>query len=132
MATAIGRTPHVPAPNQSAFSELYAEVSYSGGKRLMDIRKVNYVILGGDNAGVGDAHGVDHGDATLRHRFNRGAGRNRRRPGFRRRQILAHRHEAQREGRPDQPRLSRAQRPRSAPARPERRAALPAAPTRSR
>src|SRR5678815_4028479 len=24
MATAIGRTPHVPAPNQSAFTELYA------------------------------------------------------------------------------------------------------------
>ena len=26
-------------------------VSYAGGTKLMDIRKVNYVILGGDNAG---------------------------------------------------------------------------------
>ena len=28
-----------------------SSISYSGGKKLMDIRKVNYVILGGDNAG---------------------------------------------------------------------------------
>ena len=28
-----------------------SSISYSGGTKLMDIRKVNYVILGGDNAG---------------------------------------------------------------------------------
>ena len=28
-----------------------SSISYSGGKKLMDIRKVNYVTLGGDNAG---------------------------------------------------------------------------------
>ena len=28
-----------------------SSISYAGGKKLMDIRKVNYVILGGDNAG---------------------------------------------------------------------------------
>ncbi|HYF16340.1 MAG TPA: GMP reductase, partial [Ramlibacter sp.] len=31
--------------------DLQSSISYAGGKRLMDIRKVNYVILGGDNAG---------------------------------------------------------------------------------
>jgi GMP reductase len=29
-----------------------SSISYSGGKKLMDIRKVNYVTLGGDNAGA--------------------------------------------------------------------------------
>jgi GMP reductase len=31
--------------------DLQSAVSYAGGTKLMDIRKVNYVILGGDNAG---------------------------------------------------------------------------------
>lgn len=31
--------------------DLQSSISYAGGHRLMDIRKVNYVILGGDNAG---------------------------------------------------------------------------------
>ena len=31
--------------------DLQSSVSYAGGRQLMDIRKVNYVILGGDNAG---------------------------------------------------------------------------------
>ena len=31
--------------------DMQSSISYSGGKKLMDIRKVNYVILGGDNAG---------------------------------------------------------------------------------
>ncbi|MFZ2388599.1 MAG: GMP reductase [Polaromonas sp.] len=31
--------------------DVQSSISYSGGKRLMDIRKVNYVTLGGDNAG---------------------------------------------------------------------------------
>jgi GMP reductase len=31
--------------------DLQSSISYSGGTRLADIRKVNYVILGGDNAG---------------------------------------------------------------------------------
>jgi GMP reductase len=31
--------------------DLQSAISYAGGKKLMDIRKVNYVILGGDNAG---------------------------------------------------------------------------------
>lgn len=31
--------------------DMQSAISYSGGKTLMDIRKVNYVILGGDNAG---------------------------------------------------------------------------------
>jgi GMP reductase len=31
--------------------DLQSAISYSGGTKLMDIRKVNYVILGGDNAG---------------------------------------------------------------------------------
>ena len=65
------------------------------------------------NAGVSDAHGIDHGDTALRHGFDRGAGRNRRGPGFRRRQIFPSRHKTQREGRPDQPRLSRPQRTRA-------------------
>lgn len=30
--------------------DLQSSISYAGGKQLMDIRKVNYVILGGDNA----------------------------------------------------------------------------------
>ena len=31
--------------------DIQSSISYAGGKKLMDIRKVNYVILGGDNAG---------------------------------------------------------------------------------
>ena len=31
--------------------DVQSSVSYAGGTKLMDIRKVNYVILGGDNAG---------------------------------------------------------------------------------
>ena len=31
--------------------DVQSSISYSGGKKHMDIRKVNYVILGGDNAG---------------------------------------------------------------------------------
>jgi GMP reductase len=31
--------------------DVQSSISYSGGTRLMDIRKVNYVTLGGDNAG---------------------------------------------------------------------------------
>ncbi|MDD2918355.1 GMP reductase [Rhodoferax sp.] len=31
--------------------DVQSSISYSGGKSLMDIRKVNYVTLGGDNAG---------------------------------------------------------------------------------
>ena len=31
--------------------DLQSSISYSGGKSLMDLRKVNYVILGGNNAG---------------------------------------------------------------------------------
>ncbi len=30
--------------------DIQSSISYSGGRKLMDIRKVNYVILGGDNA----------------------------------------------------------------------------------
>jgi GMP reductase len=31
--------------------DVQSSISYSGGRTLTDIRKVNYVILGGDNAG---------------------------------------------------------------------------------
>jgi len=31
--------------------DVQSSISYSGGRKLMDIRKTNYVILGGDNAG---------------------------------------------------------------------------------
>jgi len=31
--------------------DVQSSISYAGGRALMDIRKVNYVILGGDNAG---------------------------------------------------------------------------------
>ena len=31
--------------------DVQSSISYAGGTRLLDIRKVNYVILGGDNAG---------------------------------------------------------------------------------
>ena len=31
--------------------DVQSSISYAGGRRLMDIRKVNYVTLGGDNAG---------------------------------------------------------------------------------
>jgi len=31
--------------------DVQSSISYAGGTKLMDIRKVNYVILGGDNAG---------------------------------------------------------------------------------
>ena len=32
--------------------DLQSSISYAGGTRLADIRKVNYVVLGGDNAGA--------------------------------------------------------------------------------
>ena len=31
--------------------DLQSSISYAGGTRLLDVRRVNYVILGGDNAG---------------------------------------------------------------------------------
>ncbi len=31
--------------------DVQSSISYAGGRKLLDIRKVNYVILGGDNAG---------------------------------------------------------------------------------
>jgi len=31
--------------------DVQSSISYSGGKALSDLRKVNYVILGGENAG---------------------------------------------------------------------------------
>jgi len=31
--------------------DLQSSISYAGGRQLADIRKVNYVILGGENAG---------------------------------------------------------------------------------
>lgn len=31
--------------------DVQSSISYAGGRRLLDIRRVNYVILGGDNAG---------------------------------------------------------------------------------
>jgi hypothetical protein len=31
--------------------DVQSSISYAGGTKLMDVRKVNYVILGGDNAG---------------------------------------------------------------------------------
>ena len=31
--------------------DVQSSISYAGGTKLADIRKVNYVILGGDNAG---------------------------------------------------------------------------------
>jgi GMP reductase len=31
--------------------DIQSSISYAGGRKLMDIRKVNYVMLGGDNAG---------------------------------------------------------------------------------
>ena len=31
--------------------DIQSSISYAGGRKLLDIRKVNYVILGGDNAG---------------------------------------------------------------------------------
>jgi GMP reductase len=31
--------------------DVQSSISYAGGKKLLDIRKVNYVLLGGDNAG---------------------------------------------------------------------------------
>ena len=31
--------------------DIQSSISYAGGTQLMDIRKTNYVILGGDNAG---------------------------------------------------------------------------------
>ncbi|MEP6558935.1 MAG: IMP dehydrogenase, partial [Burkholderiales bacterium] len=31
--------------------DVQSSISYAGGRALLDIRKVNYVILGGDNAG---------------------------------------------------------------------------------
>ena len=31
--------------------DIQSSISYAGGTKLLDIRRVNYVILGGDNAG---------------------------------------------------------------------------------
>ena len=31
--------------------DLQSSISYAGGRTLSDLRKVNYVILGGENAG---------------------------------------------------------------------------------
>ena len=31
--------------------DLQSSISYAGGRVLVDLRKVNYVVLGGENAG---------------------------------------------------------------------------------
>jgi GMP reductase len=31
--------------------DLQSSISYAGGRALADLRKVNYVVLGGENAG---------------------------------------------------------------------------------
>jgi GMP reductase len=31
--------------------DIQSSISYAGGRKLLDLRKVNYVILGGENAG---------------------------------------------------------------------------------
>jgi GMP reductase len=31
--------------------DVQSSISYAGGRKLLDLRKVNYVILGGENAG---------------------------------------------------------------------------------
>ena len=31
--------------------DVQSSISYAGGRKLVDLRKVNYVILGGENAG---------------------------------------------------------------------------------
>ena len=66
-----------------------------------------------ENAGRGHAHGVGDRDAALRHLLDRGARRDRLAPAFRRREVLAHRHEAQREGRPDEALAARHERHRA-------------------
>src|SRR5262245_23019046 len=50
-----------------------------------------------EDAGRDHAHRIGHGDATCRHFLDGAARRDRFRPAFRRREVLAHRHEAQRE-----------------------------------
>src|SRR5690349_230860 len=65
------------------------------------------------NSRVGDAHGIHHRDTTFRHRFDRGSGRYRGRPRFRRCEIFARRHETQGEGLSDQPLLTWPQRSRT-------------------
>ena len=40
-----------PQSSKEMQEDVQSSISYSGGKKLVDIRKVNYVILGGDNAG---------------------------------------------------------------------------------
>ena len=40
-----------PVRTGPASRRMVASISYAGGTQLADIRRVNYVILGGDNAG---------------------------------------------------------------------------------
>ena len=53
-----------------------------------------------EDAGIGHAHGIDHGDHTCRHGLDGGAGRDRGGPACRRREIFARRNESQGESRP--------------------------------
>ena len=43
--------PYLADTLREMHEDVQSSISYSGGTRLADIRKVNYVILGGDNAG---------------------------------------------------------------------------------
>ena len=49
MASTLGRSP--PCLNVPAKEDLQSSVSYAGGRPLTDLRKVDCVVLGGENAG---------------------------------------------------------------------------------
>jgi len=66
-----------------------------------ELRHLKQHAVIAEDAGVGDAHGIDHRHAALGHILDGGARGARRGPGGGCRQILARRHEAQGEGRPD-------------------------------
>src|SRR5512140_3620760 len=66
-----------------------------------------------EDARVRDAHRVGHADAPFRHGLDRRARRDRFGPGLGRGEVLAGRHEAQRERLADEPRLARVERARA-------------------
>jgi hypothetical protein len=103
-----GRRREAVAPDRKVGAEHALDVAHHAvgdqrGNPALDHARAENVA---EDAGIGDTHGIDHGNAAGRHGLDRRAGRNRRRPRLGRGEILAGGHEAQRKGRADQPGLA--------------------------
>ena len=107
---------HATAPHRQSGAEHARDVAHDtvGDQRGHAALRHSRTQDVAEDACVLHAHRVDDSDTACRHGLDRGAGGDRRSPGLGRGQVFARRHEAQREGPADHPRLPGTQRSRAA------------------